>query len=148
MLTRSLVATCLGLLAATTSAQTCATLSVSGTGAPGTALTFSLDGQASGAFAFLAVGPTQGTTSIAFGPLGTLTLGLASPLLTLPLGPTDASGDASVVVPVPNGFPASLDLFAQGVTAELTFTPPSPPTPPTFGLTFCTSNVAGFHIGA
>ncbi|HZN40961.1 MAG TPA: hypothetical protein VFD82_19300 [Planctomycetota bacterium] len=148
MLTKSLIATCLGLLAATASAQSCATLTVAGTGAPGTSLTFNFDGQASGAFAFLAVGATQGTTSIPFGPLGTLTLGLDAPFLSLPLGMTNASGDVSLSVPVPNGFPASLDLFAQGVTAELTFTPPSPPTPPTIGLTFCTSNVAGFHIGA
>ena len=148
MLTKSLLATCLGLLAANASAQSCATLSVSGTGAPGTTLTFNLDGQASGAFAFLAVGMTQGTTSIPFGPLGTLTLGLASPLLTLPLGPTNASGDASVSIAVPNGITLGLDLFGQGVTAELTFTPPSPPTPPVIGLTFCTSNVVGFHFGA
>jgi hypothetical protein len=142
MLTKSIVAACLGLLAANASAQTCATMTVAGTGAPGTSLTFNFDGQASGAFAFLAVGATQGTTSIPFGPLGTLTLGLDSPFLSLPLGMTDASGDVSVSIPVPNGFPASLDLFAQGVTAELTFTPPI------IGLTFCTSNVVGFHIGA
>lgn len=147
MLTKSLVAVCVGLLAATASAQSCATLTVSGTGAPGTTLQFNLDGQASGAFAFLAVGMTQGTTSIPLGPLGTLTLGLASPLLTLPLGMTNASGDASVSVPVPNGFPVSLDMFAQGLTAELTITPPSPPTPPSISLSFCTSNVVGFHIG-
>ncbi|HEU4419885.1 MAG TPA: hypothetical protein VFT55_13215 [Planctomycetota bacterium] len=142
MLAKTLVAACLGLLAANASAQSCATLTVAGTGAPGTTLTFDFDGQASGAFAFLAVGATQGTTSIPFGPFGTLTLGLASPFLSLPIGITNASGDVSLAVPVPNGFPASLDLFAQGVTAELTFTPP------TIALTFCTSNVAGFHIGS
>ena len=148
MLTKTLVAACLGLFAANASAQSCATLTVAGTGAPGTTLTFNFDGQASGAFAFLAVGATQGTTSIPFGPLGTLTLGLDAPFLTLPLGMTNASGDASASIPVPNGFPLSLDLFAQGLTAELTITPPSPPNPPTISLTFCTSNVAGFHIGS
>ena len=83
MLTRSIVLSCLGLLAANGSAQ-CATLTVTGTGAPGTSLQFHLDGQASGAFAFVAAAFTQGTTTISFGSLGSLTLGLDSQFLALP----------------------------------------------------------------
>ena len=127
MLTKSIVSVCLGLLAANASAQ-CATLTVTGTGAPGTSLTFNVDGTAVHAFALLAVGETQGTTTIPLGQLGSLTLGLATPFIPLPLGFTNASGVTW-----------GIDLFGQGVTAAYTFMP--------FSVTFCASNVAGFHVG-
>ena len=147
MLTRSLVSVCLGLLAANASAQSCATLTVTGTGAPGTSLTFDLNATDAGAFAVLAVGQTQGTTTIPMGPLGSLTLGLASPFIPVPLGMTNASGDISRTIAIPAGVTWGVDLFGQGVTAKFTFTPPAPPTPPSISLTLCASNVAAFHVG-
>ena len=138
MLTKSIVLSCLGLFAANGAAQ-CATLTVTGTGAPGTDLQFHLDGQASNAFAFVAAAFTQGTTTISFGSLGALTLGLDSQFLALPLGMTNSSGDASTSIGVPGFFPLPIDLFAQGATAALSFIP--------FGLSFCASNVTTFHVG-
>lgn len=138
MLTKSIVSVCLGLLAANASAQ-CATLTVTGTGAPGTSLTFNLDGTDVHAFAMLAVGETQGTTTIPLGQLGSLTLGLATPFIPLPLGFTNASGDISRSVNIPTGVTWGIDLFGQGVTAAYTFMP--------FSITFCASNVVGFHVG-
>ena len=146
MFTKSIVAACLGLLAANATAQ-CATLTVTGTGAPGTALQFQFDGTANPAFVLLLVGQTQGTTTVPLGPFGSLTLGLATPFIPVPLGFTDASGDVSRSINVPSATTLSLDLFAQGVSTAWVFTPPSPPTPPSLSLTFCASNVAGFHLG-
>ena len=125
-------------LAAMASAQTCATLTVTGSGAPGTDLTFALNGAANSP-ALLAIGDTAGTTTFNFGPLGSLTLGLAQPFVPLPLGLTDASGNVSRTVSIPAGLPAA-DLFGQGLTVTFTL-------PPTLGLSFCTSNVAAFHVG-
>ena len=139
MFTKPIVLSCLGLLAANASAQ-CAMLTISGTGAPGTNLQFNLDAQASGAFAFVAAAFTQGPTTISFGALGSLTLGLDSNFLLLPLGTTNSSGDASTSIGVPSFFPLPIDLFAQGGTAEFTLLFP-------FGFTFCTSNVTTFHVG-
>jgi hypothetical protein len=137
MFTKSIVLSCLGLFAANASAQ-CATLTVIGTGAPGTNLQFHLDAQASDAFAFVAASFTQGPTTISFGPFGSLTLGLGSFVL-LPLGLTNSSGNASTSLGVPSWFPLQIDLFTQGGTAEFSFIP--------FGLQFCTSNVTTFHFG-
>src|SRR5262245_1135387 len=114
MLTRSLVSVCLGLLAANASAQSCAALPVLGTGAPGTSLTFDLNATDAGAFAVLAVGQTQGTTTIPMGPLGSLTLGLATPFIPIPLGMTNASGDISRTIAIPAGVTWGIDLFGQG----------------------------------
>ena len=125
-------------VAATASAQTCATLTATGTGAPGTDLTFALEGGAN-AFAFLALGDTAGTTTINLGQLGSLTLDLAQPFVPMPLGLTDANGDISRTFNIPAGLPAT-DLLVQGLT--LTFT-----LMPTPGLSACTSNVASVHVG-
>ncbi len=129
---------CLG----TAAAAQCATLSVTGTGAPGTALTLTIDGTAAHAFAFVAIGETQGTTSIPLGPLGTLDLGLAMPFVPVPLGLTNAAGDASLTIDVPSQLTTGLDLFGQGVTIGFSFTPPGPPS-----FSLCTTNVVAFHVG-
>lgn len=142
MLTKSIVSVCLGLLAANASAQ-CSTLTVTGTGAPGTSLTFDLNGTDVHAFALLAVGQTQGTTTIQLGPLGSLTLGLATPFIPLPLGFTNASGDISRSISIPSSATYGFDLFGQGVTALYSFQPTSP----YISVTFCASNVVGFHVG-
>lgn len=140
------------LFAASLSAQ-CATLAVTGTGAPGTTLTFALDGSSANAVAFLVVGATQGSQTLPIGPLGTVTLGVAMPFLPLPLGPTDANGDVSLAAPVPSAATMGLDLFAQGLTIGFTL-PTLPPTLPpgggipSFGFSLCASNVVGFHFGS
>ena len=144
MLRQALLAASTARLASFASAQACAALSVTGTGAPGTDLVFTLDGSTAGAFAALAVGDTTGTTTLNFGSLGSLTLGLASPFIPLPLGMTDASGDITRTLHVPNvtSIPG-VDLFGQGVTFTFTFNGPGLPT-----LTFCTTNVVPFHLGS
>lgn len=131
-------------LAATAHAQ-CSTLSITGTGAPGTSLTVSIDGTAAGAIAFLVVGETQGTTPVDLGQLGSFTLGLAAPFVPLPIGMTNAAGDASLSIPVPASFPGSLDLFAQGLTLAFSM---GSGTPPTFSFAWCASNVGTLHAGS
>jgi hypothetical protein len=130
------------VLAAFSSAQSCATLTVTNGAGPIPALTmvtFDLHGDAN-APAALAIGPTAGSTTIALGPLGTLELGIDRPFALLFIGLTDASGDASHDIRVPAHLPG-MDLNAQGFT--VTFT-----APPQITLTFCTSNVVPFHVGA
>ena len=126
---------CLGV-AGTVAAQNC-TLTITG-GAPSTNLTFAFTG-APRSPALVVIGDTQGTTTLNFGSLGSLTLGLAQPFLPAPLGLTDANGAVTLSVRVPNGVPSS-DLFGQGV--DVTFTPP-----PNVSLTFCTTSVVAFHVG-
>jgi hypothetical protein len=119
----------------------CATLTVTGTGAPGTTLTLAIDGTAANQFAWLIVGQTAGSSSLPIGPFGTINLGLAQPWAPVPIGQTDASGDVSLNVQVPASAPATLGLFAQGLTLGFTIGqgPPS--------LSSCTTNVVGFSIG-
>src|SRR5262249_44630338 len=121
------------LVAAAAPAQSCATLTVSGTGLPGTDLVFSYQG-APHAYGFLIIGDTQGTTTIHYGSLGTLTLDLDFPFLPLLIGRTDSNGDRTRTVPAP-----SLDLFAQGFDFYYELFP--------LRLEFCTSNVLPVHIG-
>jgi hypothetical protein len=143
MLSRSLLAISAGLFASVASAQSCASLSITGTGAPGTSVTFAVDGTAAGAIAALAISDAAGTTAINLGPLGSLTLGVASPFIPLPLGMTDANGDISRTIQIPNGNIPGVDLVGQGVTIAFTLNGPGLPT-----LTFCTTNVVSFHLGS
>jgi hypothetical protein len=124
-------------LLATTAAAQCGTLTITGTGAPGTTLTVAVHGDPN-AIAFLVVGDTAGTTSI---PLGTtsLDLGIAEPFIPFGIGFTNASGDASQAFTIPNGIPQHTTL-GQGLTASFGM-------PPNFSLSFCTSNVVSFSIG-
>lgn len=131
-------------LAAIAPAQDCANLTVSQNNSE---ITFELtsDGD-DNALAIIAIGKTEGNTSISFGPLGSLELGLAMPFAPIPIGFT-SDGDASRSFTVPSGIPA-MELFAQGLTAELTIgldmgnIPPMP----MIGWDFCTSNVVGFQL--
>ena len=133
---------------AAAAAAQCATLAVTGTGAPGTALTISIDGTTANAIAFVAIGDTQGSTSIPLGPLGTLDLGLAMPFVPVPVGMTNASGDASLTINVPTGFVGGVDVFGQGITIGFNI-PSGPPGPgfPNNLFSLCTTNVVGFHVG-
>ena len=133
----------------TTSSQTfevlpesCSDLTVTGDGTPGSTLTFDVVGADPHALAFLAVGRSAGSHAVALGPLGTLELGLDPHFIVLPFGFTDAGGDASKSIGIPDGFPISLDLFGQAFTARFTLPWPAPPT-----LEFCTTDVEAFHVG-
>lgn len=143
---RSLIAVLSTLtLSALVPAQDCATLSISQTGTD-VSIELTTDG-GERALGIIALGMTEGNTSIDFGPLGSLELGLAMPFAPLPIGFTDMSGDVSRGFTVPPGLPA-FDLFAQGFTAELSLAlgagfPPMP----TIGWDFCTSNVVPVQIG-
>lgn len=150
MLRSFLIASVLAASAATASAQ-CATLTITG-GAPGSVLTITIDGTGANKFAAVVVGAATGSSSIPLGPLGTIDLGLADPFVPVPIGFTDANGDAVLAFPVPAGFP-SFDLFAQGITLGLpSIGPggggPGGGGPPNLGLIICTTNVVGFSIGA
>lgn len=136
-----------GLAAASLSAQ-CASLAVTGTGAPGTSLVFTIDGTAAGALAALAIGDTLGTTTIPLGALGSLTLGLAQPFVPVPMGTTDANGDASLTIAVPGATTLGVDLHGQGVTMSFSLPGPGPGGPGLPTLTFCTTNVVSFHVGS
>jgi len=147
MLKNLLLATSLGCLGTAASAQ-CATLAITGTGAPGTALTFAIDGSVADAFAFVVVGPNAGSTTIGGGPLS-LSLGLAAPFIPVPMGMTDASGDASLTVQVPNGALPLITMYAQGVTVSLSLPPVGgPPVGGPPGLTACTMAVGSFQLGS
>jgi len=148
MLRNALFALSIAAIGGAVSAQNCATLAVTGNGAPGTTLSFSIDGSAANAFAFLVVGQAQGTLAVDLGPIGSLTLGVL-PDFILPLGMTDLAGDVTLAAEVPNmpSIPGQ-DLFGQGVTLGFTL-PTLPPTGiPNFAWTLCASNVLGFHFGA
>jgi hypothetical protein len=125
------------VLAAAVQAQACSTLTITGSGAAGSDLTFALQGDPS-ALGLLAVGETTGSTTIHFGPIATLDLGLAQPFILLPIGRTDQNGDVTLTVTLPNNVP-SLDLNGQGMTVTFSFRPLS--------IAFCTSDVVAFHIG-
>lgn len=147
----SLLLACSAVAFAATAGAQCATLAVTG-GAPGTVLTITIDGTGANKFAAVVVGDTTGSSSIPLGPLGTINLGLAEPFVPLPIGFTDANGDAVLSFPVPADFPA-FDLFAQGITLGLpSIGPggggPGGGGPPSLGLIICTTDVVAFSIGA
>ena len=123
-------------------AQSCSSLTISGSGQPGTDLTIALSGADADSFAMMAVGMSTGKTELKFGPLGTLTLGLDRPFAFLPLGVTDGNGDLKAVISLPPGSLPQVMLHAQAVTAQFGLNPPGPPS-----LKFCTSNVEAFSIG-
>lgn len=121
----------------------CADLTITGSGGPGTTLTFDLTGSEPEAPTALLIGPAEGTTTFALGPLGTIELGLALPFLVHPAGLTDGSGNLSVVVQLPNGSYPMANLFAQMLTLTFTLPPPGPPR-----ITICTSDVEAFSVGS
>src|SRR5262245_19021353 len=81
-------------VAGVATAQSCGTLAITGTGAPGTTLTYSITGATARGYVTLAVAEDTGTTTINLGALGlNLTLGLDTPILPVPLGRANSSGD-------------------------------------------------------
>lgn len=149
MLKSTLCALSLGLVCTALPAQTCASLTVTGNGAPGTTLSFALDGSTAGAYAILAIGDTQGSTTLNFGSLASVTLGLATPFAAVPMGVADGNGDVTLSLQIPaNVTLPSMDLFAQGVLATITRPGGGPGGGgPGGGLSLCVSNVAAFHVG-
>lgn len=151
-----LVATTLvAALSASLAAQSCSNLTATGNGAPGTSVVLALTGAPANAFTAVAIGDTLGTTTLNIGPLGTLTLGLAQPFVPLPMGLTNAAGEASRTINVPNS-PSlpGIDLYGQAVSMTWAMQVPGPGNPGPGGphasiltLTFCTSNVVSFHLG-
>jgi hypothetical protein len=127
------------VLASPAVAQSCSKLAVEGTGKPGTDLTFKLSGGAAKAPAVLFVATETGKTTIKLGTLGTLELGLAMPVIPVPMPVTDASGASTLVIPIPKAKIPEIALHGQGTTVKFTLPPPK--------LTFCTSNVVDFKIG-
>lgn len=121
-------------------AQNCSTLAVTGSGAPGTTLTLALTGGDPNTLAMVALGASTGSTQIGFGPLGSLSLGIAQPQGLIPLGRTDANGDATLSIKLPNATLPTLTLYGQAITATLQAGRPPQ-------LAFCTSNVEMFMIG-
>ena len=117
--------------------ETCSTLGTSGSGLPGTTLTFTLSGADPNAPAGLVLAAGRGVTSLSLGSFGQLDLGLAQPLVFIAMGLTDASGSISLAAPIPTGTQlAELHSQAFSVTQA-----------PSGVLGFCTSNVDVSSIG-
>jgi hypothetical protein len=116
----------------------CSTLSVEGTGNPGTHLTFALSHADPLAPAAIFIADHPGHTVLTFGSLGSLTLGLSQPFLTVAMGITNEHGQASLVANVPLHLPG-LALNAQATSVRVTHEHPP--------LRFCPSNVVPFHVG-
>ena len=136
---RSLFIAGLFALAGVASAQSCGSLAVTGSGAPGTSLQIAVSGAHTGDFVILVIGDTLGTTSVPLPMGGALVLGLATPFLPAPMGVADAAGAASLTIPLPAMLPAPTSLHAQAAQIGISLMP--------FGLTACASNVADFTIG-
>jgi hypothetical protein len=135
------IALTLALCAAPSVAQQpCSDLSVSGSGQPGTQLVFQVRGADPYSTVFLFLSGAEGTTSIPLGEAGTLTLGLRSPLQMLVIGTTNAAGNLTFRVDVPQDLSPQIAVFAQAVTAT------SQPNTPE--LRFCVSDVERFTAGA
>ena len=133
----------LGLAAAlftvSANAQCNANLAVTGSGQAGTTLTFDLTGATPNSFALLMVGTSSATRTVTLGPLGSVTI-LAPPAVPVPLGMTDAGGNASLSFDIP-AVPSCLVLYGQGLTVGFDFSS----LPPSFSA--CNSNVAQFSVG-
>jgi hypothetical protein len=127
------------LLAGVSQAQSCGTLAITGSGAAGTQLTVALTGATANGYALLAVAENTGTTTIQLPMNGSLTLGLATPIIPLPLARTDANGDGSITFTVPSRLTTATNLNGQAVTLALSLHP--------FGISACASNVVAFAVG-
>lgn len=120
---------------------TCSTLSITGNGAPGTTLTFDIQGPRL-RYAFALVADNAGLTTLST-PGFHLELGIETIWFTLPLGFTDLQGNASADINLPQALtPAT--YHAQGIVFD--FVPTTSPSGP--AVTLCTSNVEAFSVGS
>jgi hypothetical protein len=127
------------LLSAPVAAQSCADLTVTGSGRSGTQLTFAVTGAGTNSPAYLVIGQTAGSFSISLGPIGTLTLGIVPPFTFVPLGSTDGSGAVSRSVTVPP-IPDAVSVLGQAFSAKVVIDRG-------VRVDFCTSDVESFSIG-
>ena len=110
------------------------TLTIMGPATPNTNLDFDMNGEAN-ALAYLLLGVAQGTTTLNFGPLGTLDIGLTGPYSPILMGVADTNGDASLVLSLPGSGLSNATFFVQGLTVSLGTT-----------LNFCPTQVESFSI--
>jgi hypothetical protein len=134
-------------LGATDLSAQCALLTATGTGAPGTTLTLTIDGTLPNRLAHILIGQTLGSSALPVGPLGPIILGLAEPWAPFLIGQTDANGDASLVLPVPASVPAPISFYAQGLLLGITFIQGGPGQGLQIGINGCTTNVLPTTIG-
>lgn len=116
----------------------CGILTVSGSVNPAQTITLDLSFAPSYGQAFLFAGDTLGSTFIDLGPIGSFTLGLASPFVLQPIGATSATGDLTYSFGIPASTPTAAlpPAFSfQIVTATLNAVPPPL-------LSLCVSNAA------
>ncbi len=128
----------------------CSDITVGGTLVSGGDVSFSVTGAPAESMTLVFVATDTGS----FGVGGFFTLGLAMPAIPIGQGMTDANGDFSTTINIPN-IPAgvlpmsSLDLYAQSLT--ISYTIPTFPTLPGTGggflpFSFCDSDVEAFTI--
>ena len=126
--------------------QSCSELTVTGSGAPGTDIQLDLVGGHTNSILFLALSDSVGETGFDFGALGSLKLGLGSPVEYFVIGLTDQGGSFSTTVAVPVGLPL-IEINAQAVSMKYTLEF-APGGSLAFKLDFCPSNVVGLRAGS
>lgn len=113
------------------------TLTTTGMICAGNTVTADVSGGGAMLLTMLAMGETQGTTTIGGGP-NAVTVGLESPFVMFPIGFTDANGDAGITFDIPVSIDPSIlpgTLHVQAATVDFSFGMGS------FGWTVETSNV-------
>ncbi len=144
------LASCLAVLvlAASVAVAQCSTLAVTGSVNAGQTVAISVTGATPNAIALLAAGPTAGTTNIHAGTFLNFTIDLAQPFVFVPLGMTNATGDASISVNVPANIPAAAihnaTFTLQAVTVGFSLGTSMPPMPT---ISTCVSNTATLVSG-
>ena len=118
--------------------------------APGTDVQLDLTNGQPNRILFLALGDDVGDTVFNFGPLGSLQLGLDSPVQYAVIGVTDSNGALSLSATIPPNFPLfEFKAQAVSVTRTMSFVPGVIPDGiPRVTLDFCTSNVVDLKIGS
>ncbi|HEX5053779.1 MAG TPA: chloroperoxidase [Planctomycetota bacterium] len=116
----------------------CGLLTVSGTINPAQTITLQLSSSATYGQGFLFAGDALGSTFLDLGPLGSLTIGIQTPYILLPIGPTNANGYLTYSFSIPATastvyLPPSFSF--QMVAATLAAAGPQL-------LSFCVSNTA------
>lgn len=141
-ITRSITALLLSAIcSASLSAQACSDLTVTGNGAPGTALAFDISSAPTGALTAIFVG-FGGTMPASLGPTG---LGLLPPAIPIAIGLADAMGNFGTSIDVPMTLTTQIMGDAQGLSIEFNF--PMPGMPLSSLFTFCASDIEAFTAG-
>ena len=113
----------------------CSNLTISGSFNPGATIGFAVSGSTPSALTF-ALSGDPGVTTVSFGFLGSLTVGLSQPFDVVPIGMTNGSGDLTLSFQIPPNLPLSSiqnqALTLQAVSFEIVSTFPP--------FSFCVSN--------